>query len=68
MKSLILTISQKFPFLGKVAFEKEYIMLHPHSDSLSAENIRQAYQTYQASCRKIDRAAKGIKRDPNCPR
>lgn len=68
MKSIILTISQKFPGLSLTDFCAKYLDAHPHGETLTAENIRQAYQTYQASCRKIDRAAKGIKRDPNCPR
>lgn len=68
MKNLILTISQKHPKLSSKAFDLIYQEEHPNGSTLNAENCRQAFQVYQASCRKIDRAAKGIKRDPNVPR
>lgn len=68
MKNLILTISQKHPKLSSFDFAVIYQREHPHGSTLNSENCRQAFQVYQASCRKIDRAEKGIKRDPNVPR
>ena len=68
MKNLILTISQSSPKLSRLGFNALYQKEHPHGSTLNAENCRQAFQLYQASCRKIDRAAKGVKRDPNVPR
>lgn len=61
MKSVINKLAQTSPDLDQSAFEKAYLKDHPSPDSVSAENLRQAFSEYKTAARKIKRVAK--KRD-----
>lgn len=55
MKAVITQIAQAKPGLKQIEFETAYLKAHPAPDSLSPENIRQAYAAYNKAARKSKR-------------
>lgn len=58
MTAIINRMAQVSPGLKQQDFEHKYLKEHPSPDSLTPENLRQAFARYTAQARKIKRVAK----------
>ena len=59
MKSVINQLAQTNPNLkDQTAFAAVYVTKHPNPESVSPENLRQAFSEYKTAARKIQRVAK----------
>lgn len=58
MKSIISHIAQNRPDMSAAAFEAAYVGQHPQGESLTADNLRQAFAGYNNYCRKFRRMRK----------
>lgn len=55
MKAVITQIAQSTAGLSQADFEARYRKQHPQPETLSAENIRQAFAAYNRAARKSKR-------------
>ncbi len=55
MKSVTSSIAQAVAGLSLDGFREKYIKEHPQGETLTADNIRQAFAEYNRYCRKFRR-------------